>query len=85
MSKWIRVILLLLSLILMGVCIMCECPEYLDYISIISTFVLSAICAWENNDFTFAARVGTKVTEAIKDGKLIPKEILEILEKTNDT
>ena len=47
--------------------------------SLAATFILAAWNAWKNNDFTFAAKTGTKVMNAIKDGKITEDEVKEIL------
>lgn len=52
----------------------------LEIIALVCTFALSALCAWKNNDFTWAAKVGSKVMHALKDGKITEDEIKGILE-----
>jgi hypothetical protein len=54
-----------------------------EWVSLISVFVLAAWNAWKNNDFTFAAKIGTKVMNAIKDGKITEDEVKDFL-KTKD-
>lgn len=44
-------------------------------LSISATVITAVIAAWENNDFTYFARLGTKVLEALKDGKVTPEEV----------
>lgn len=36
---------------------------------------------WYNNDITDAARIGTDITYALKDGKIDPKEVEDIVKK----
>jgi hypothetical protein len=50
-----------------------------EWASLIATFILACWNAWKNNDFTFAAKTGTKVMHAIKDGKITEDEVKEIL------
>lgn len=50
-----------------------------EWVSLIATFILAAWNAWKNNDFTSAAKVGTEVMHAIKDGKITEEEVKEIL------
>jgi hypothetical protein len=50
-----------------------------EWASLISAFILACWNAWKNNDFTFAAKTGTKVMHAIKDGKITEEEVKEIL------
>lgn len=62
----------------------------LEITALVCTFVLAAWCAWKNNDFTWAAKVGTKVMLALKDGKVTEDEVMSILsegaaKKTVDT
>lgn len=53
-------------------------------LSIVATIATSVWAAWENNDWTFFARLGTKVLNALEDGK-ITKEEVEGLFKKEDT
>lgn len=43
------------------------------------TFIMSLISAWENNDFTWAAKLGTKILNALQDNKITKEEIENIL------
>ena len=52
-------------------------------VSIIATVLTALINAWENNDWTYFARLGTKVLDALEDGKLTKEEVLEMLEKSD--
>jgi hypothetical protein len=54
-----------------------------EWVSLISVFALAVWNAWKNNDFTFAAKLGTKVLNAIKDGKITEDEVKDFL-KTKD-
>lgn len=83
MAKYLRIGLLLLSLVAVGLCVAFNCPALIEWVSVLSAFAMAGICAWENNDFTFAAKMGTQITEAIKDGKLTVGEIKQILEGVN--
>ena len=84
MAKYFRIGLMLISFVAVGFCVAYDYTELIEWICVLSAFAMSGICAWENNDFTFAAKLGTKVTEAIKDGKLTPQEIQEILQGVNN-
>ena len=85
MNKWVR-------LIAMGVAIVATVVlelipgmnDSLEWVSLISAFILAAWNAWKNNDFTFAAKIGTKVMNAIKDGKITADEVKEFLDTKNE-
>lgn len=81
MKKWIR-------LIAMGVAIVVTVVlesipgvnESWEWVSLISAFILAGWNAWKNNDFTFAAKIGTRVMNAIKDGKITEDEVKDFLD-----
>lgn len=50
-------------------------------LSLVVTGVTSVIAAWENNDWTLFARVGTGVLDALEDGKITLEEVQELLDK----
>lgn len=52
-------------------------------VSIIATVLTALISAWENNDWTYFAKLGTKVIDALEDGKLTTEEVIEMLEKSD--
>ena len=52
-------------------------------VSIIATVFTALISAWENNDWTYFAKLGTKVLDALEDGKLTKEEVIEMLEKSD--
>ena len=52
-------------------------------VSIIATVLTALISAWENNDWTYFAKLGTKVLDALEDGKLTKEEVIEMLEKSD--
>lgn len=52
-------------------------------VSIIATVLTSLISAWENNDWTYFAKLGTKVLDALEDGKITKEEVIEMLEKSD--
>lgn len=80
MEKWIRLIAMVLSIVATVVLhLMPEANASVEWVSLVATFILAAWNAWKNNDFTFAAKVGTKVMNAIKDGKITADEIEEFL------
>lgn len=49
--------------------------------SLVATAATAAISAWENNDWTFYARVGTGVLDALEDKKITIEEAEELLRK----
>ena len=54
-------------------------------VSTIFTVVIVAINAWFNNDFTVLARLAGRILDALKDGKVTPEEVQNLLYKTEDT
>lgn len=78
--KYVRLIALAVSAIVTLLMEILGASAPLEIIALACTFTLAALCAWKNNDFTFAAKVGTKVTHALKDGKITEDEIKGILE-----
>lgn len=80
MVQWIRLIAMAASFV---VTVVLQCvpgvTEYAEWGAMLATFVLAAWNAWKNNDFTFAAKTGTKVMHAIKDGKITEDEVKNIL------
>lgn len=77
--KYIRLIALAVSAIVTLLMEVCGADTTLEIIALACTFTLSALCAWKNNDFTWAAKVGTKVMHALKDGKITEDEIKGVL------
>lgn len=57
-------------------------PWY-QIVSIIATIATALISAWENNDWTYFAKLGTKVLDALEDGKLTKEEVIEMLKKSD--
>ena len=85
MEKWIRIIAMVLAIIATVVLhLVPGAADSVEWVSLIVTFLLAAWNAWKNNDFTFAAKVGTKVMNAIKDGKITADEIEEFLNTKNE-
>ena len=84
MTKWIRLIAMAVAIVATIVIqLLPGANVSAEWVSLISVFVLAALNAWKNNDFTFAAKVGTKVMHAIKDGKITEEEVKDFL-KTKD-
>jgi hypothetical protein len=84
MTKWIRLIAMALAIVATVVIqLLPGANASAEWVSLISVFALAAWNAWKNNDFTFAAKVGTKVMNAIKDGKITEDEVKDFL-KTKD-
>lgn len=54
-------------------------------LSIVVTAITALISAWENNDWTYFASLGTGVLDALEDGKITADEVLELLDKNENT
>ena len=54
-------------------------------LSISATVITAVIAAWENNDFTYFARLGTKVIDALTDGKITPDEVKNLFSEGDGT
>ena len=54
-------------------------------VSLIATAVVVLINAWYNNDITRAAILAGNVLRALKDGKMTEAEIVDILQKTEES
>lgn len=52
-------------------------------LSIILTVITTFITYWYNNDWTSAAKLGSKVIDALKDGKITKEEINNLLDECN--
>ena len=50
-------------------------------VSVVATIITAVISAWYNNDFTFFARLGTKVLDALQDGKITSDEVIDLLKE----
>lgn len=82
--KYVRLAALVTSFIVTVIMEVCGATLPLEIIALSCTFVLAGLCAWKNNDFTWAAKVGTAVTHALKDGKITEDEVKGILSAAND-
>lgn len=81
MEKWIRLIAMGLAIVATVVLeIIPGVNESWEWVSLISAFLLAVWNAWKNNDFTFAAKIGTRVMNAIKDGKITVDEVKDFLD-----
>lgn len=49
--------------------------------SVVVTVISSLVSAWENNDWTYYAKLGTGVLDALEDGKITVEEVQELLDK----
>ena len=79
-NKWIRLIAMAVSIAATVVLnFLPEAPASAEWVSLVASFVLAAWNAWKNNDFTAAAKVGTEVMHAIKDGKITEEDVKTIL------
>lgn len=80
-TKWVRLIAMAVAIVATVVLkFIPEADASLEWVSLISLFVLAAWNAWKNNDFTFAAKIGTKVMNAVKDGKITADEVKGFLD-----
>ena len=81
----IRTIALILSIINQIVAVIgCTSFASATWYQILSVVVLaltSIWTAWENNDWTFFAKLGTDVLNALEDGKLTVDEVKALIEK----
>ena len=81
MSKWIRLIAMAASFVVTIILHLTpDAAVAAEWGALIATFLLAAWNAWKNNDFTFAAKVGTEVMHAIKDGKITEEEAKSFLD-----
>lgn len=81
MEKWIR--LIAMGVAIVATVVLESIPgvnESWEWVSLISAFILAGWNAWKNNDFTFAAKIGTRVMNAIKDGKITEDEVKDFLD-----
>lgn len=78
--KYVRLTALAVSAIVTLLMEILGASAPLEIIALACTFALSGVCAWKNNDFTWAAKVGTNVMNALKDGKITEDEVKGILE-----
>lgn len=81
MKKWVR--LIAMGVAIVATVVLESIPgvnESLEWVSLISAFALAVWNAWKNNDFTFAAKIGTRVMNAIKDGKITADEVKDFLD-----
>ena len=83
--KYVRLIALAVSAIVTLLMEIYGASVPLEIIALACTFALSAWCAWKNNDFTWAAKVGTEVMTALKDGKITEDEVKGILSSGENT
>ena len=84
--KYVRLVALAVSAIVTALMEIFGASLPLGLIALACTFALSALCAWKNNDFTWAAKVGTSVMQALKDGTITEDEVKGILStKDEDT
>lgn len=57
--------------------------QWYQWLSFGFTSAITIVTWWNNNDITAFARLGTRVLDALKDGKLTKEEVIEMLEKSN--
>lgn len=77
--KYVRIIALAVSAIVTLLMEIFGASAPLEITAMVCTFILSAWCAWKNNDFTWAAKVGSNVMQALKDGTITEDEVKGIL------
>lgn len=54
--------------------------EWYQWLSLGATFITTVLSWWYNNDFTSAAKWGTKVLNALADGVITEEEVKELLD-----
>ena len=84
----VRIILLVLTWVnqvvaLIGKTSFAE-EQWYQILSLVLSVVISALTAWENNDVTYFAKLGTRVLDALQDKKITKEEVLEILDKSKE-
>lgn len=57
-------------------------PWY-QVLSLAVTAVTALWTAWQNNDWTYFARLGTGILDALRDGKITVEEVKKILDNEN--
>ena len=84
----IRTVVLILALANQGIAVLgatsYASAAWYQITSITVTIATALFTAWKNNDFTAFAKLGTGVLHALKDGKITPDEVAELLEKSED-
>ena len=83
----VRTIMLLIAIAnqvvaCLGATSFASAPWY-QVLSVIVTAVTALWTAWQNNDWTYFARIGTGVLDALQDGKITVDEVKAILDKHN--
>lgn len=79
-NKWIRLTAMAMAIVAtIALNLLPDASSSAEWVSLVATFILAAWNAWKNNDFTSAAKVGTEVMHAIKDGKITEEEVRKIL------
>lgn len=53
--------------------------EWYQWLSLGVTFIITVVTWWYNNDITSAAKWGSKVMDALKDGKITEDEVKDLL------
>lgn len=85
MNKWIRLAALAVSFVTTLLMECCGVEGGAELIAIGCNIALAALCAWKNNDFTPAAKIGTKIMLALKDGKITEDEVKGLLSEDPTT
>ena len=83
----IRTIVLLLAIAnqivaVIGATSYASAPWY-QVLSLAVTAVTALWTAWQNNDWTFFARLGTGILDGLQDGKITVEEVKKILDNEN--
>lgn len=83
----IRTIVLLIAIAnqvvaCLGATSFASAPWY-QVLSVVVTAVTALWTAWQNNDWTYFARIGTGVLDALRDGKITVEEVKKILDNEN--
>lgn len=61
--------------------------DWYQWLSLVVLIVTAIVAWWENNDITSFAQLGTKIVDALEDGKITTDEVKDILnyEKSEET
>ena len=81
----IRIILLICAIInqiiaVLGSTSFAQSFEY-QVISTAVLVIIAVVTAWENNDITYFASLGTQVLNALEDGHVTEEEVQKLLDK----
>ena len=79
----IRTIALIVSVINQGVALVVPHNSSVYIWFSFGVLIVNAVISyWQNNDWTEAAKLGTKVLDALQDGKLTEDEVKKLVDKS---